>query len=170
MRLNTEKPILFLDVDGVISLFGFPDTGEPPGSFHMVDGIPHCLGHGCGDRLARLGERFELVWATGWEEKANEHLPHLLRLKLAELPTLTFGGRARFGSAHWKLDAIAAYAGDRPAAWIDDFIDGECEAWARERAAPTLLIRTDSAVGLCDAHVDRLLGWADEVAPAARHG
>ena len=163
-----EKPVLYVDVDGVISLWGFDPDNRPTGAHAVVDGIPHFLSAEAGGHLLDLAGQFDLVWCTGWEEKANEHLPHLLRLKLAELPTLTFGGRARFGSAHWKLDAIAAYAGDRPAAWIDDFIDGECEAWARERAAPTLLIRTDSAVGLCDAHVERLLGWADEVAPAAR--
>ena len=46
----------------------------------MVDGITHCIGHGAGRRLQALAERFELVWATGWEEKANEYLPYLLEL------------------------------------------------------------------------------------------
>ena len=70
---------------------------------------------------------------------------------------LTFDGRATFGSAHWKLDAINDYAAARPAAWIDDNLDEECEAWAAGRAAPTLLLRTESPVGLTDVHVGRLL-------------
>ena len=49
-----ERPILFLDVDGVISLFGFPTDGPPPGSFHSIDGIIHCIGHEVAARLARL--------------------------------------------------------------------------------------------------------------------
>ena len=49
---------------------------------------------------------------------------------------LAFDGRAVFGSAHWKLEAIDEYAGDRPAAWIDDNLDDECHEWAEERAAP----------------------------------
>ena len=69
-----------------------------------------------------------------------------------------------FGTAHWKLDAIEEYAGDRPAAWIDDSVDEECFAWAEEREAPTLIIQTESPVGLTDEHVDRLFAWADEVA------
>jgi hypothetical protein len=157
-----ERPILFLDVDGVISLFGFPTDRPPPGAFHSVDGIVHCIGDRAGELVARLGERFELVWATGWEEKANEYLPHLLSLG-RDLPVLTFDGRAVFGSSHWKLAAIDEYAADRPAAWIDDFLDDECRTWAERRAAPTLLVETKSPIGLTDEHVDRLLAWADEV-------
>ena len=78
--------------------------------------------------------------------------------------SLSFRGRATFGSADWKLGAIERYAGDRPAAWVDDSLDDVCRAWARGRGAPTLLIETNSVEGLTDAHVDRLLRWAEEVA------
>ena len=161
----SRRPILFVDVDGVISLLGFK-PGVPPGDFHHIDGIVHCIGHDAGDRLRRLAERYELVWATGWEEKANEYLPHLLGMP-GDLPVLTFDGRAVFGSAHWKLGAIDDYAGDRPAAWIDDFVDDECRAWAERREAPTLILEADSAVGLTEEHVEELLGWADRISPAA---
>jgi hypothetical protein len=162
---RTSKPVLFVDVDGVISLFGFaPDLGDLPGAFHTVDGIAHCISPGTGERLIRLSERFELVWATGWEERANEHLPWLLKLPFRDLPTLTFGDAAVFGSAHWKLAAIEDYARGRPAAWIDDSLDAECQAWAAAREEPTLLVRTESAVGMSDEHVEQLLRWADEVA------
>jgi hypothetical protein len=163
---RTSKPILFVDVDGVISLFGFaPDANRPPGPFHWIDGVAHCIPEAAGERLIRLAERFELVWATGWEEKANEYLPFLLKLGQPELPVLLFQGRAVWGSAHWKLDAIAEYAGERPAAWIDDNIDEECRAWAERRDAPTLLIQTQSATGLTEEHVKELLRWADHVTP-----
>lgn len=164
MTEHTKKPILFVDVDGVISLFGFsPELGRLPGTFHWIDGVAHCIPQGVGARLARLDDRFELVWATGWEEKANEYLPFILELPRGELPCLVFQGRAVFGSAHWKLDAIAEYAADRPAAWIDDNIDDACRLWAASRDAPTLLVQTESATGLTDEHVDELLEWADEV-------
>jgi hypothetical protein len=73
---------------------------------------------------------------------------------------LTFDGRAVFGSAHWKLEAIDEYAADRPAAWIDDSLDERCTTWADGRSAPTLLIETDPAAGITDQHVEQLLGWA----------
>ncbi len=166
MTEDTRKPILFVDVDGVISVFGFsPDAGKLPGPFHWIDGVAHCIPLDIGQRLARLSSRFELVWATGWEEKANEYLPYILDLPARELPCLMFQGQAVFGSAHWKLDAISDYAGERPAAWIDDNIDDACRYWATAREAPTLLIETKSAVGITDEHVDTLLSWADEVSP-----
>ncbi len=160
---ESDRPLLFLDVDGVLSLFGFPTEARPPGRFHFVDGIAHCIGDQCGGRLERLLHCYDAVWATGWEEKANEYLPGLLELPDLDLPVLTFDGRAVFGSANWKVEAIDEYAGDRPAAWIDDNHDDDCRRWARERSAPTLLVSTESASGLSDEHVERLLEWANEV-------
>jgi hypothetical protein len=159
---SKDLPILFVDVDGVISLFGFNPSGPPPGAFHSIDGIIHCIGSEAAPRLARLAQRFELVWATGWEEKANEYLVHLLEMP-SELPTLSFDGRAVFGSSHWKVEAIDDYARGRAAAWIDDNLDERAETWAGGRAEPTLLVRTSSADGITDEHVDLLLGWADQV-------
>jgi len=144
----------------VISLFGFDPAKGIPGAFVSVDGILHCIGSDAGSRLTRLAQHFELVWATGWEEKANEYLPHLLDLEVRELPLVTFDGGAVFGSAHWKLAALDEYARGRPAAWVDDFLDEECERWADGRAEPTLLVRTESHTGLTDELVDVLLGWA----------
>jgi Swiss Army Knife RNA repair-like protein len=163
----TSRPILFVDVDGVISLFGFaPTVGELPGPLHWIDGVAHCIPDSVGERLVRLSDRFELVWATGWETRANEHLPFILGLPFGELPCLRFDGRAVFGSAHWKLDAIEEYAADRPAAWIDDNIDDSCRHWATSRDAPTLIVETSSAIGLTDEHVAQLLRWAEDVTPA----
>ena len=149
-------------MDGVLSLFGYEDGTVPPGDFHWVNGVLHCIGEGAGERLLRLGERYELVWATGWEETANEFLPHLLGLP-GELPCLTFGSAAVWGTAHWKLDAIAQYAGSRPAAWIDDCHDESCLEWAEQRDAPTLLLTTHSAEGIRDEHVEHLLAWAERL-------
>jgi hypothetical protein len=162
-RRALDKPILFVDVDGVLSLFGF---GAAPGPMYLIDGVPHCIPEAAGQRLARLARSFELVWATGWEERANEYLPHLLKLPFPELPYLNFDGRAQFGTAHWKLDEIDRYAADRPAAWIDDSIDEQCLEWARRREAPTLIVHTDSAVGITDEHVEELERFASVVAGA----
>jgi Swiss Army Knife RNA repair-like protein len=161
---TTNRPILFVDVDGVISLFGFaPNVNSLPGPLHWIDGVAHCIPLDVGERLVRLADRFELVWATGWEERANEHLPYILKLPFRNLPCLTFDGRAVFGSAHWKLEALEEYAGRRPAAWVDDNIDESCVAWAQGRAAPTLIVETEPSTGLTDEHVDELLAWAQGV-------
>jgi HAD domain in Swiss Army Knife RNA repair proteins len=155
-----DRPILALDVDGVISLFGFEGSlGEIPGRFHLIDGMAHCIPDEIGGRVRRLANSFEIVWATGWEERANDRLPEILGLPEG-LPFLTFDGNASFGSAHWKIDPIDRYAGDRPLAWVDDCIDPSCEDWAELREAPTLLVPTDPKQGLTDAQVEALLSWA----------
>lgn len=158
--MNT-RPVLFVDVDGVISLFGFAHDARPAGRFEMVDGIAHFLSATAGEHLRRLADAFEPVWCTGWEEKANEHLPHFLGLP-GPWPHLTFERAVGRSRAHWKLDAIDAYAGARPLAWIDDAHGPACEAWAAERAAggaATLLVTTEPAVGMTEREVKRLLAW-----------
>lgn len=163
-KTSLQKPLLFVDVDGVISLFGYVSRlDQLPGPLHWIDGIQHCIPPAMGPRLERLAAAYELVWATGWEEKANEYLPHILKLPFRDLPTLTFDGRAVFGTAHWKLGAIDELAGDRPAAWVDDSLDEECRAWARARTAPTLLVETESPTGLTDEQVRALESWAREL-------
>jgi hypothetical protein len=155
---KSDKPILAVDIDGVISLFGFDEpTREAPGEFHLIDGMLHCIARETGPRLGRLSESYELVWASGWEDRANDHLPGLLALP--ELPYLTFDGRAQFGTAHWKLEALEEFSDERPLAWIDDSLDASCHEWAEARSAPTLLVPTDSAIGLTDGHVAALEVW-----------
>jgi hypothetical protein len=163
-----QRPVLAVDVDGVISLFGFDGPlAEAPGRFHLIDGIAHCISDVAGEQLARLGEVYELIWATGWEDRANDRLPRLLGLP-GELPTLSFDGRARFGTAHWKLEALEEYAQERPLAWIDDSLDESCYEWAEAREAPTLLVPTESDVGLTERQTDELLAWAREGFPVSR--
>jgi hypothetical protein len=156
-----QRPLLLVDIDGVISLFGFDPAQPPAGTFITVDGIIHFLSQEGGARLRRLAEQFELVWCSGWEEKADEHLPFALGLP-AGLPHIAFAPASSEGpDRHWKLDAIDAFAGvDRPLAWIDDAHDESCAAWAAARPAPTLLVATEPATGLSAAHVERLSSWA----------
>lgn len=166
----SEPPILAVDVDGVISLFGFD---EPPTrsttKFELIDGMMHCISLAAGDRLRRLGEQYELIWATGWEERANELLPDILGLP--KLETITFDGAARWGTADWKIGPLEAKAKGRPLAWVDDSFDGSCYEWARRRqenGTPTLLVPTDSHLGLEEAHTEALSAWASGLARRER--
>jgi hypothetical protein len=161
---DSHKPLLLVDIDGVISLFG-GNLGSQAGSFHSIEGIPHFLSSTAAAHLLDLAEHFELVWCSGWEEKANEHLPHLLGLP-AGLPFLRFDRSVGRASAHWKLDAIDAYAGERPLAWIDDAFNPACHDWASARAAPTLLVATAPADGLTSREREPLLAWARGLLPA----
>ena len=153
------RPILAVDVDGVISIFGFD---QPPpkdeAQFELIDGMVHCISLLAGKRLLRLAEDYELVWATGWEDRANDYLPNILGVP--ELPHLTFNGAARFGSAHWKLGPLDEYCRGRAMAWVDDNFDESCYEWARERPEPTLLVPTEPHLGLEEAQTEALAAWA----------
>jgi hypothetical protein len=160
-----QLPLLMVDIDGVISLFGgwerVAAAQDAPldGSFHSIDGTPHFLSATAAAHLLELSSVFELVWASGWEERANEHLPHLLGMPPG-LPFLRFERAVGRANAHWKLDTIDAYAGDRALAWLDDALNDACHAWAQRRAAPTLLVQTDPRHGLTASEATRLAGWA----------
>ncbi len=165
-----DRPLLMVDIDGVISLFGGvhwrgwsgeigDGDGRLDGSFHSIDGTPHFLSSTAAAHLLELASVFELVWASGWEERANEHLPHLLGLP-AELPFLRFGCAVGRSNAHWKLEAIEAYADGRPLAWIDDALTAACHEWADARAAPTLLVQTQPDRGLTSDETEQLVAWA----------
>jgi hypothetical protein len=164
-RDKSDPPLLAVDIDGVISLFGFEqgiaemNPEDAPGQFHLIDGMLHCISMPTGDRLNRLAKTYELVWASGWEDRANTHLPSILGVP--ELPYLTFDGKARFGTAHWKLGPLEEYTQERPLAWIDDSLDPSCYEWAERRQAPTLLVPTESSRGLEEAHVAALESWAE---------
>ena len=163
-----DRPLLLIDVDGVISLFGFDPARPPAGRFHTVDGIVHFLSASAGEHLRRLCAAFEPAWCTGWEEKANEYLPHALDLP-GPFPHLSFADAVPEAGGHWKLAAIDRYAGpDRPVAWVDDAHDETCQMWAAAREAPTLLISTNPAHGLTADHVVELLEWAGSPPVIAR--
>ena len=152
--------MLLIDVDGVISLFGFPSNERPAGTWLIVDGSPHLISATAAGHLQALADDFELAWCTGWEEKANEYLPGVLGLP-SDLPVLSFDRNPGRGHAHWKLAAIEAFAGpERAVAWVDDALNEACRVWAVARIGPTLLVETVPERGLEGEHVALLAGWA----------
>lgn len=156
-----------LDVDGVLNPYGgdcpagfaehvlFPDEDEP---------VRLCTAHGAW--IGELAGPYEVIWATGWRELANQLLGPLLglpRVPVVAFPSLPFPPED-------KLPAIDRVLGDRPAVWIDDMLGPAAYAWAAGRAAPTLLLPADPAVGLTRELVDRSLDWARDPVRANRPG
>ena len=150
------RPLLLMDVDGVLN--PFPDTPEGfvEHVFFAGEAEPVRLAQVHGDWLRELGEVYEIAWATGWGEHANRLLaPHF---GLPAYPVVVVPS-TRFVPAD-KVPAVAAFAGNRPVAWVDDIVTPEARAWEARRSAPTLLLEVDPAVGLVRPQVDELLAWA----------
>lgn len=152
------KPLLLLDVDGVLCVLGRGPRGE-----RCVEGVvgemPVRISKETPARLAHLAEHFRLVWATAWEHGANEHLAPLLGLP--PLPTILFEDDDPLEPGeNYKATAVAAFVGDVPCAWVDDVLSHADHEWARARPAPTLLLETDPRTGLTEDDAEELITWA----------
>src|SRR5690349_5469444 len=140
--MDERKPLLLLDVDGVLIPYAAP---EQPAGFEqhpLLDELVW-LAPRHGAWLRPLLDRFELVWATGWEHDANRLIAPILGLP--ELPVIEFprGADGRF----FKLPTIMRFAAGRPMVWIDDELTSAAHAWAAGRIPPALLIDVDPAIG-----------------------
>ena len=169
-----DKPLLFLDVDGVINpsvelsnlpagfvlhtivVPSFDELNDDSGRKMII-----ALNELHGVWLRALAEEFDLVWATSWGERANEYISP--RFALERLPVVT-PDRLGFYRTD-KRSPIAALAKNRPLAWVDDMINPIDWQWARSRRGgsggiPTLLIKTNSTKGLTASHVEQLHSFA----------
>lgn len=153
------RPLLFLDVDGVLHLWG--DESEPMSHARLGH---HTIRYATAlpQRLARLGAAFTLVWATTWGDDANDVLCPLFGIE--PLAVVRFDVDETGPGEMFKLPAIRRFAGEEPCAWIDDEPFGEDALhWERTRQAPTLLMPTDPAIGLGAHELERLLDFARSV-------
>ncbi|MFJ3876647.1 hypothetical protein ACIPW5_04205 [Streptomyces sp. NPDC090077] len=160
-------PLLFLDVDGPLIPFGGTGYRLPAGP-REESGNPLLarLDPALGPRLLALPG--VLVWATTWEDEANETLSP--RLGLPRLPVVDWPepseGEGR-GGLHWKTRTLVDRAGGRPFAWADDEITPADRAWvAAHHPAPALLHRVDPRTGLTDADFAVLADWLGRAAAA----
>ncbi|MEV6964568.1 HAD domain-containing protein [Hamadaea sp. NPDC051192] len=156
------RPVVFLDVDGVLLPFGGTRPAAP-----ILDPAEH--DHPLLHRLDRslgpllLGLDADLVWATTWMADANDLLAP--RLGLPPLPVVDFLEDDDPGShLHWKTRALVAWAGDRPFAWLDDEFTDVDRDWIEARhTRPALAYKVASAVGLTRADLDAVARWLDRV-------
>ncbi|MEU3555847.1 HAD domain-containing protein [Streptomyces fragilis] len=148
--MTRPVPVLFLDVDGPLLPFG--GARPAPSSADADNPLLPRLDAGLGPRLLSLG--CDLVWATTWQDEANEVVAP--RLGLPALPVVRWpedpdgtGPPGTPRGLHWKTPALAAWAGDRPFLWVDDEIGPVDRLWVEGvHPAPALLHRVDPRRGL----------------------
>ncbi len=154
------RPLLLLDVDGVLNPFGAATCPRDFTEHHLFpDEEPVRVNPAHGSWITELAASSDIAWATGWNHDANQLLAPLL--KIPALPMLTMPSAPFHPSA--KVPLIDAYAEQRPLAWIDDAHTTEARSWADQRTAPTLLITADPAVGLNRQSIDQLVAWAAQL-------
>jgi hypothetical protein len=156
------RPLLLVDVDGVVCPYA-DELVDPAASGLAKVTVGYSevwLARDIAEHLQALGELFQIVWCTAWEDHAAEFLAP--SLGLPALPVIHFDEPV-MEECHWKWPAIDAFVGDRPFAWIDDEIGRDDLARARARAVPTLLVRVEGTHGLDDVHVEQLERFAESL-------
>jgi len=150
------EPLLLVDVDGTLNpsktCYSSLSWAE-----YVLDGktVSLCMEHG--SWLDSLDDKFEAVWCTAWEEKANEFIGSTLMLPEWDyVRMLSPGGGPRLNSEFMptpKLIEVIDYVGDRPFVWVDDRFNTDAHAWVdmRNLEIPSLLIEVDPEVGMTKA-------------------
>jgi hypothetical protein len=165
----SPKPFLMIDVDGVVNVFGGRDPDRH--SRHRTGvGYTVTIDRRHGAWLAELGRRFELAWATMWEQDAPAHIGPLL-----DLPAMPYARMHRTGArtiTEIKIPGIEHLAGPRPLAWLDDDHDPISAQWAQRRTMagiPTLIVPVDPHLGITRQQVDLLARFAEttDASPSA---
>ncbi|WP_216917163.1 HAD domain-containing protein [Nocardia noduli] len=163
------RPVLALDVDGVLSLPG-PRPGVVEHRFEGIgpDGRAAAgavwldPAHGAWlDTLTAAG--VEIVWATSWGELANTWFAPRLGIRTG-FRVLEVGADTapRFGRSP-KWDPVVACSQGRPLAWLDDCFGGKEFGWAEDRrdetGLPTLVCDIDPHHGLTAADMAAVDDW-----------
>jgi hypothetical protein len=110
-----------------------------------------------------------MVWATTWQDEANEVLAP--RLGLPALPVVRWpeeaGAPGTPRGLHWKTPALVASAEGRPFLWVDDEIGPVDRLWVEgTHPAPALLHRVDPRRGLTDEDFAALADFVTECGTA----
>jgi hypothetical protein len=161
-----KKPLLLLDVDGVLCPFGI-DPDCPPEGYALTEigGVPLWLSKGNVAYLKDLRNYYELAWATMWEDSANELLSPWHNLNnLPYVPFTEYLTSDKYTwREHYKLGAIKEFVGSRPCVWVDDDIDESVLRWASEREEPTLAVPVLPNFGLDEQIVEELRQFATKL-------
>lgn len=162
-------PILFLDVDGPLNLWGRVGRRilNPLLRAHLVHlksddsfNVNVVLSRLLGPRLRDLGKHFQVRWATSWNQWANQHLSPLLGIS-ENLPWV----RCPNGDPRSKFSPVMTSAQDTSFAWVDDYLTEEVARATRKKLLPpqcALLVSPHIMFGI-DSEVVHLLKWFSQI-------
>jgi hypothetical protein len=168
LELPDDRPLLLLDVDGVINVFQCSDIPERKPVRQLP---PMRVREDVKQWLSRLDEAFYIVWCSHWGRLINRFGPEVWGLgHRPYLEEAVSDARA----SDWKLRSVIRSLGEwqGPLAWVEDGFGTDAMNWAVQRTrerAPTRLVDVTEA-GMTEELVGELLGWARSCRPEAGQG
>lgn len=176
------KPTLYLDIDGVLN--AIPGPLAPPGyTVHEIDGYTIHLHDDLPAMIAALGQHFDIVWFTLWNERASLLMGP--RVGLQDIPYLFtswhIGEQVMLGQGYppaaidrvlYAKSPILAMEADRSSrwVWIDDGHGHDDHVYLTKEGfnpAGFRLLQTDLRTGLTWADVERAVAWVPELGAVA---
>jgi hypothetical protein len=147
------KPLILLDIDGVLNPKLRPGSGTTPDP--QLSDAKVAL-------VRRLATKGRIAWASTWSADFMARLEEQLELEVEPL-RVTITPRPEDGNEPTpKLRSVARWLDRMEAAgeadwdsvvWIDDVLGADVHEWAHNLGKPVLLEKPDPATGLSEAHV-----------------
>ena len=165
--MDSLRPLLLLDVDGVLAPIGRPQD-ETLGDWHRLPPGPTWLPHAVVGELKALvaTDLWEPMWLTSWQEEA------LLvgeALGLPAWPAHGKGSTPRWyevegGSDWWKERVVRSYLEvGRAVVWCEDGIPWQADPHLSQHYEDMLLpVAPDPGVGLTPGDFLRIRRWASD--------
>jgi hypothetical protein len=157
----TDKPILAVDVDGVVNALSSNPLPEHRFATVSLSSVQYNPGHG--QQLLAIAKETgaELTWLTHWKDNANEHISPLIGLPCLPVVPLEPAYRKiklsqRDVPGLVKSIALRIYAAGRPFCWLDD---EPPVIVATFYSQPHLIISVDPCLGLQPVHLEQARKW-----------
>ncbi|MEU4224318.1 HAD domain-containing protein [Nonomuraea sp. NPDC026600] len=156
------RPLILLDVDGVLN----PWHKQGPTWLSVkaiCDGVtyPVVLNPEHGPMLLQLAQETgaKLVWATTWEEHANQEIGPLIGLP--ELPVIAVNSGGEVPRVHPKTPPVAEYVNRRPFVWFDDDLERADRLHLKHHAnvGAFRIIDVGPRKGLTGRHIEQAAEW-----------
>lgn len=157
---TANRPIVFIDVDGVLNPFAEPRFLKPFGfkRHRILDNDSNTkytmwLNREHAEWLKSLTDIADLAWSTTWNDSAN-HIGYIIGL-----PPLPFAQAEHcigIGGKKFTLKSksIIELANGRPIIWIDDDHDGHDQGFMKNNATKFALIHVPGFHGLQPYHIN----------------